>query len=180
MEKNDSRRRLLLSVATAMILTSASALPCWAGSREVAGPGRTSDHALVSLSRQRSTVRVGDRVLIKVNIRQARDVGHVPFHLEFDSSVLRFEESGEGTFLSRDRRATVFLATPNRSGSSVVVGLSRLGGEVGVGGNGELCWLAFTAVGKGDARLTFTHATLRDADNRSVPVTFQTTKVIID
>lgn len=188
MKSNAPRKGLLWAIATGTILALVSAPPCSGSDQEDGGLDRTSDgrmistsdDALVSLSRQRATVRVGDRVLLSVKLSRGRDVGHVPFHLEFDSNVLQFEDSGEGTFLNQDGQATVFLASPNRSGNSVVVGLSRLGGEVGAVGDGELCWLAFRAVGRGDARLTFSHAVLRDANNHDSPVTFRTTTVVVD
>jgi len=173
-----------------MILAWTSALPCVAGGQEKANrepprdgrvlPGDDEfDGTRVTLSVDRSIVRVGDRLLVHVNITRSDDVGHVPFHIDYDATVLRFEQAVEGTFLNQDGNATIFLTAPNRSGDSVAVGLSRLGGKVGVAGDGELCRLAFRAIGEGDTRLGFSQATVRDGTNREVPVEFHTTTIVV-
>ncbi len=117
-------------------------------------------------------VSVGDTVLVKVWISGVTDVGSVPFHVLFDPAVLRFERGIEGPFLGGDGRQTVFAAAPTRDRTRVVVGLSRLGRGQGLRGSGELCVLEFTAVGAGDAGLSFARARVWDSENRIVPATF--------
>ena len=133
----------------------------------------------VSLTLDRKYVRQGDRVQVTVNIDRGANVGHVPFHLNYDPTVLRFEGGEEGGFLKADGQGTVFLASPASTGNAVVVGLSRLGRQVGVAGKGELCTLEFTAIDRGDAKLTFARATVRDADNRALEAEFTTTPLVV-
>ena len=107
-----------------------------------------------------------------VLIEGGDNVGSVPFHLVFNSTVLRYETGVEGNFLGGDGRQTAFFAAPTSSGDTVVVGLSRLGGGDGIGGGGELCALRFSAVAVGASPLVFQSAKVRDGDNRIVPAVF--------
>ena len=122
-------------------------------------------------------VLAGDPVSIAVEISSAADVGHVPFHLAYDSQVLEFESGDEGSFLGSDGVQTAFFATASRN--AVVVGLSRLGKIEGVSGGGDLCILHFTAVGPGNAALGFSRAKVRDSSNQIVPSVFEPAIVVV-
>lgn len=143
-----------------------------AGSRETPRP-EVLEGAAVSLTADRKLVRQGDTVRLTVRIAAAENVGHVPFHLSYDPAVLRFVKAQEGEFLRADGNGTVFLAAPASTGSALVVGLSRLGRQVGVAGSGDLCTFEFEAVGRGDAKLAFARASVRDPENRALPAQFQ-------
>ena len=119
----------------------------------------------------------GDAVSIIVDISSAADVGHVPFHLNYNAAVLEFEYGEQGSFLGSDGVQTAFFATASRS--AVVVGLSRLGRVAGVNGGGDLCVLHFTAVGPGNAALGFSRAKVRDSSNRIVPSVFAPAVVVV-
>ncbi len=141
-------------------------------------PGK--DRVRVQLSVAPSRVEVGDRVAVTVSIFGATDVAHVPFNVTFDPSVLRFEGGSEGSFLrGGGADATMFVAAPSRRGGMAVVGLSRLGQEPGVDGDGPLCTLEFIAVAAGDAALAFSDATVRDSANRIVPSRFQPVRLTV-
>jgi hypothetical protein len=86
--------------------------------------------------------------------------------------VLLFESGSQAGFLGGDGRPTAFFASPTRSGDTVVVGLSRLGGGAGMNGSGELCTLRFTVIGPGPTGLAFQSAKVRDGANRIVPAVF--------
>jgi hypothetical protein len=115
---------------------------------------------------------VGDHLAVVVLISGASDVGHVPFHLLFNSQVLNFEYGEEGLFLGSDGGQTAFFAAAASGGGSVVVGLSRLGRSEGVSGSGELCVLHFTAVGPGSTTLTFSREKVKDGSNQILPALF--------
>lgn len=122
-------------------------------------------------------VVAGGPVSITVEISSATDVGHVPFHLTYDSRVLEFESGDEGSYLGSDGVQTAFFATASRN--AVVVGLSRLGRIEGVSGGGDLCVLHFTAVGPGNAALGFSRAKVRDSSNQIVPSVFEPAVVVV-
>ena len=126
-----------------------------------------------------SVINVGGSLAVSVVISSASDVGHVPFHVQFDSRVLQFEQGQEGGFLGSDGTQTAFFAAPTSRGDAVVVGLSRLGRVDGVDGAGELCVLHFTAVGPGNTMLSFARAKVRDSTNRIVPSVFTPTAIAV-
>ncbi len=133
---------------------------------------RPTTPALVRMVADAAEVTVGAPVSLHMLIAEATDVGSVPFHVLFNSAVLRFERADEGSFLRGGGQQTAFFATPTSDLSSVVVGLSRLGRGDGVGGAGELCTLHFTAVGPGNAGLAFDRAKVKDSENRIAPASF--------
>jgi hypothetical protein len=116
----------------------------------------------------------GGILTLRVVMADGEDVGSVPFYLAFNPTVLQFDGAEEGDYLSRDGRATVFIATPSPDGATVIVGHSRLGAGDGAGGDGELCRLRFKVIGPGPAGLIFQRAKVRDSLNRIVPSVFET------
>jgi len=120
-----------------------------------------------------STLSVGERLSVRVEITGASDIGSVPFHVVYNPAVLRFEGGREGSFMSGGGRQTAFFAAPMSSGNEMVVGLSRLGPGEGIDGSGNLCTLDFSVVGSGDAGLAFARAHVRDSANRIVPAAFE-------
>jgi hypothetical protein len=127
----------------------------------------------VSMLTSAAYVTVGEQVSILVRIDFAHDVAHAPFHVVFNSEVLRFVAGDEGTFLSNDGRPTAFFAAPTSEGSRVVVGLSRLGSVPGVGGSGDLCVLRFDVIGPGNAALSFLRARVLDSMGRALDADFE-------
>lgn len=137
------------------------------------------DGPLVTFTVETETITVGDRVTLTVRIAKGENVGHVPFHIAHDPSVLRFERGEEGGFLRSDGHDTAFFAAAQTAGDAVVVGLSRLGRDPGANGEGDLCTLEFTAVGAGDAKLAFKRATVRDSTNSVVISAFRPTRLVV-
>ena len=124
-------------------------------------------------------VEVGEAVDVAVHVSGTSGLAHAPFHLRFDSRVVRFEDADEGPFLGSDGGATVFIANADTSGEAIVVGLSRLGRIGGVGGDGTLCRFRFTAIAPGNAGFAFVRARLADSGNRVMPSTFEPARVTV-
>ena len=122
---------------------------------------------------------VGERFAVVVKIRDATDVGHVPFHVAYDPAILRFESGEEGPFLRSDGGQTAFFAAPTSNAGSVVVGLSRLGRVPGVSGGGDLCTLHFEAVGPGTTLLVFQREKVRKADHSIVNASFERASLVV-
>jgi hypothetical protein len=125
-------------------------------------------------------LRVGDSFSVEVRVSGSSDVAHAPFHLRFNPRVLRFDHGEEGPFLSGDGNPTVFFANPDSTGGAVVVALSRLGRSGGVGGDGVLCRLHFTAIARGDAGLSFARARLKAPGNRALVSIFEPASVMVE
>jgi len=126
-----------------------------------------------------AALSVGDHLAAVVMISGASDIGHVPFHLLYNSQVLLFEYGEEGLFLGGDGRQTAFFAASASGGGAVVVGLSRMGGGDGISGGGQLCTLHFTAIGPGAAGFAFSREKVRDSGNRIMPAFFMPAAVIV-
>jgi hypothetical protein len=133
----------------------------------------------VQLSPSPSVLAVGGHLAVGVLISGASDVGHVPFHLLYNSQVLQFEYGEEGLFLGSNGGQTAFFAAPASSSGAVVVGLSRLGGGEGASGGGQLCVLHFTAIGPGAAGFAFSREKVRDSGNSIMPAIFVPAEVIV-
>ena len=118
-------------------------------------------------------VGVGSAVTIAIEIAGATQIASVPFHLLFDGGVLAFQGAQEGTFLGGDGHPTVFMAAPDEAGTRVVVGLSRLGSESGISGDGLLCVLSFVALAPGDAALAVDRAGVMAASGTTLPSAFE-------
>jgi hypothetical protein len=136
--------------------------------------------AVVQMIPSAERVLVGQQVTVSVQIASGTDVGHVPFHLTFDPTVLSFESGLEGQFLASDGWQTVFFASPATDGNRIVVGLSRLGAAEGIDGGGVLCTLIFSAIGPGNAQLGFQSQKVKDSQNRVVPSLFVAGSVIVE
>jgi hypothetical protein len=131
----------------------------------------------VRLMAARNVLSVGEEIAVTVEIHGANDVGHAPFHVTFDPSILSFVSATEGPFLSSDGQGTAFFASPLSDGTAVTVGLSRLGRVPGISGSGELCALHFVAVASGDTTLAFQRAHVRDSRTRIVPAAFESLSI---
>jgi hypothetical protein len=125
-----------------------------------------------------SEAAVGGVIVVHVLIDGASEAASVPFHVVFNPVVLQFDRGEEGPFLSGSGQ-TAFFASPTSSGDRVVVGLSRLGGEHGASGSGELGRLRFIAIGAGNAGLAFDRAKVRGVDNTILPASFAPATVLI-
>jgi general secretion pathway protein D len=129
-------------------------------------------------SRSPASYSVGEQIVLNVSIENAVDIGSVPFHLRYDSSVVQFlAPASEGAFMSADGTSTVFLATDIAGGGEIVVGLSRLSGQQGATGSGILATFQFMAVGPGDARFAFTGASVKNPQAGNQPASFSAAPV---
>jgi hypothetical protein len=148
------------------------------GSQNIDPPDDSDPEPEVPTARVRmvpmlAAFNVDAAVPISVEIYSGNDVGHVPFHVNFDPRVLRFDRAEEGPFLGSDGVQTVFFAQASMAGDSVVVGLSRMGQAPGVDGAGQLCVLQFVAVGSGATTLGFSRAKVRDSTSDIIPANFE-------
>ena len=135
--------------------------------------------AKVRMNPVRPLFAVGDAVPVTVEISSGTDVGHVPFYVDFDPRVLRFDRGEEGPFLGLDGVSTMFVAAQSGAGDSVVVGLSRLGQSPGIDGDGRLCVLYFVAIAPGTSNLRFDRAKVKDSTNRTVRAEFEPAAVTV-
>ena len=158
--------------AAAVAITVAFAASSWWGA------ARAAETPMVRAAADATSPRIGATVTVTVKIRSAHNTGSVPFTLVYDPRILEFvaARSVEGGFLSKDGSHTSFLATSaaqNGGLRGVVVGLSRLRSDKGVGGKGTLCKLVFRALAPGVSPLAFARATVLDPAASSMAADFR-------
>lgn len=141
-------------------------------------PAPSPTNARVMMVAEPAQVRIGSSLVLHVLIEGASGAASVPFHVIFNPAVLRFEGGEEGSFLSGGGQ-TAFFASPTSTGNRVVVGLSRIGGDQGVSGSGELCRLRFTVIGAGEAGLAFDRAKVRGVSNAILAASFISQRVLV-
>jgi hypothetical protein len=137
--------------------------------------------AMVRLVPSKTSYLVGETITVDVFLENGRDIGSVPFHLRYDKNVIQYvAPANEGPFLRSDGTSTVFLASDTGGGGEIVVGLSRLGGDSGVSGNGSLASFRFLAVAPGDCGFAFTGASVKDPQARNLPASFSVISVKVE
>jgi len=150
------------------------------GDTEATDPDQPRGPTVVQLIPGATAYGVGDRVVVQVMIDNARNVGSVPFHLRYNRSVLEFvRPATEGSFLRSDGGGTIFLASDSATGGEVVVGLSKMGGGVGVSGSGVLATFEFQAINPGNCGFAFVGASVKDPRAQNLPATFVPTAVTV-
>ncbi len=125
--------------------------------------------------------RTGDTIVIEVRVENATNVGSVPFHLRYNPQLVQFVPPGsEGSFMGGDGTGTIFLANESSQGGEVVVGLSRMGGGVGVTGSGTLATFTFRALKGPRVAFAFSGASVKDPQARNLPASFVSASVVIE
>lgn len=97
----------------------------------------------------------GDVCHCAVRIKDAVDVGSVPFYIDFNPNLIEILSVKEGDFLGGDGAATAFMSSVNKQRGRVIIGLSRVGAVGGISGEGDLVILEFTCMKAGHTPLAF-------------------------
>jgi len=152
------------------------------GAFAVAGTGDTPEGVVViGLKLSAQEYEVGETVTVALEVRGARNVHAVKFHLAYDSEVLRFvPPATEGPFLRSDGTTTVFLAGDDGTVGKLKVGAARLDGGPGISGKGELAEFSFEAVRSGVAELEFEEASVLDPNKENLPARFKNVRVVVN
>ena len=103
---------------------------------------------------------------IEVVATEVVDLYGIAFDLSYPAAALRFDGVSEGVFLS-DQGTSTSIQT-SASGSTIIVGLTRLGAVSGRTGTGVLMTLRFTATAVGSGALTFSNQQAIDGLGSSV------------
>jgi hypothetical protein len=116
-------------------------------------------------------VASGDVVLVAIRIENADRMTSLPFHLDFDPTIIEFAGSQAGSALATHDPILLASVSPNRPGD-LAVGLSLIETAGAFTGSGEVVTLQFRALAPGRSDLSFSRATLRGARSESVEVRF--------
>lgn len=96
------------------------------------------------------TSGAGGRTLtLEVRAEGVSDLYGVAFDLGFPSAALRFDGSGEGSFLDGGGAFQTSLQVVESAPGNLVIGVTRLGDVAGADGSGLLLTLSFSSVASG-------------------------------
>lgn len=142
-------------------------------------PAPVSGPASVSLVPAALRLRVGEEAAVDVMLQDGTGVGHAPFWLDFDASVIEVLAVTEGDFLRADGRPTQLLSSIQETQGHVVVGLSRLGRGPGASGSGVLATIRVRGKAAGSSQLSFSHHSLRTTESVELAATFAGGGVVV-
>lgn len=117
---------------------------------------------------------------VEVRIRNANNVGSVPFHINYDPNIIQAIEAVEGGFLKQGGASTSFMFNPDdRRTGQAMLGYSRLGQQPGADGSGVLAIFRFKALDTGQTEITFSNNSVLDPSARPIPSIFNPGRVIV-
>lgn len=111
----------------------------------------------------------GHDFTVAVNMRGAGDIQGLSLDLAYDASVVTPIDVSSGELLTRQAAAAIVLSSGPGN-----VDVALLGAGAGLAGQGELARVTFRVLAAGHPALGFRSAVARDADNRGVPVSLNT------
>ena len=131
-----------------------------------------------------STVRVGERFTVSVNIEDVIDFFGGQFDLLFNADVLEVEDINEGDFLSMEDERIYFRVDVNNidstRGEIPGINLARLEKKEGVDGTGTLLKVVFRAKATGESLLTLSNLRLGNSRGHAIPSVITHTKVKVE
>ncbi len=132
---------------------------------EAAGPDLQDASSLhLSLAPDRPAVSRGETISVRVVLSGARDVTGVPFHIQFDPSVLEYVGARTGPALNGRSLQPIFLASVNPgTPGDLAVGLSLVRSSGTFNGSGAIVLIDFRALAPGRSDLLFDRASVRGA-----------------
>jgi Cohesin domain len=157
--------RLTLTIAAIGLLVCVPA----AGQAKEAKP-----EASLSITPNRMQVKVGQEVLIKIQVHKVKDLFGAPFYLVYDPHRLEAVRVSQGDFLKKDGKKTAFLNKIKKEKGRIIIGLTRLGAVGGVDGEGTLAIVAFKVLRTGRATLAFHEVDFKDSRQSSLPIRLET------
>lgn len=128
-----------------------------------------------------STVSVGERFTVSVNIEDVIDLFGGQFDILFNADVLEVKDINEGDFLSMGGDRTYIqvdnIENANVSGEILAINLARLEKKEGVDGTGTLLKVVFRAKATGESLLTLSNLRLGNSRGHAIPSVVTHTKV---
>lgn len=132
--------------------------------------GRGEMRPSISIFPDEPLVPVGQEITVQVEARGMTDLYSAPFHLTYDSSVLKATRVEEGHFLKHGGKKTLFLHKINPDKGNVIIGLSRIEKNVGVSGQAPLVFVTFKTMKEGRARLGFQNVSFKNSKKGDIVV----------
>jgi Cohesin domain len=157
--------RLILMIVAVGLLVCVPA----AGSAKEAKP-----QASLSIIPKQIQAKVGQEILVKIQVYKVKDLFGAPFYLVYDPHRLEAVRVSQGDFLKKDGKKTAFLNKIKKEKGRIIIGLTRLGAVGGVDGEGTLAIVAFKVLRTGRATLAFHEVDFKDSHQSSLPIRLET------
>lgn len=142
-------------------------------------PVVSEQKVLVSPATQ--TVDVGDNVTVNVLVYNATDLYGFQFNLNYDSSILEFKDTAEGTFLNENGAADTLYLPPSNPSPGLIknVVCVRKGQIGGVDGDGTMVTITFTALSTGTSPITMSGVQLSNSQVQATQFTTSDGEIVI-
>ena len=117
-----------------------------------------------------STVRVGERFTVNINLKQVVELTGAQFNLSFNPNILKVTDVQEGEFLSKDGTRLFFQVKDidNINGHLNGISIARLNTD-GISGNGTLLKIVFTAKAPGESILAIGNVKFGNSAGQTLP-----------
>ncbi len=125
--------------------------------------------AIVSFDPPMLNQAVGSTFTVNVNLTGGQNVYSVPLQIMYNSRLLQLVNVSNGTLLSQDGQAVALVHRDDNLAGILTMTASRPPGTSGVSGNGSVFTLTFQAKAPGQANLSISRATLKNATMQSLP-----------
>jgi general secretion pathway protein D len=111
-----------------------------------------------------ATIESGQQFSVDIKAADVQNLAGAAFVLSYDPKILDYVSAGEGTFLKKDGKPTVFSATGNPADGTLTVKLNRAPDSPGISGAGTIVSALFRAKSKGTASFGFQSVKFTAAD----------------
>jgi general secretion pathway protein D len=125
--------------------------------------------ALVSFDPPSLTQAVGSTFTVNINMAGAQNVYSVPLQILYNPKVLQLLNVSNGPVLQQDGQAVALVHRDDSMMGILQVTASRPPGSNGITGDGQLFTLTFQAKAPGQATLSISRATLKNASMQNIP-----------
>jgi len=127
-----------------------------------------------------TTVKQGDLLTFDIAVLEIAELYAFQLELSYDSNVLEFQQTKEGTFLNKDGQDKSFCIDPTVFPGLISKIICTRLGEGFVGGSGSLLTLTFKAIAAGESDITISDVKLAKSDTDGIPVVITNGKVIVE
>jgi len=111
-------------------------------------------------------IEVGQQFYVDIKAADVQNLAGATFVLSYDTKILDYVSAGEGAFLKKDGKATVYSASANPADGTLTVKLTRAPDTPGITGSGTLVSALFRAKNKGAASFGFQSVKFTAADGK--------------
>jgi hypothetical protein len=131
---------------------------------------------ILTLAAPATPIAVGSSFTVTVRLSGGQNITSLPFHLEFDPSILQFQFAQRGPALGSKSAILLASVNPARPGD-LAVGLSLVESGSLLQGSGTVLSLQFLALAPGSSPLDFSRSSVRGSMSETLDAQFHGARV---